>query len=125
MRNGLMMLVLVVGVSALLYVWLAGSSAPQPVGWGDFLNRVSQGHVTKVVQQDTTLTVTDDKTPPTTYTVIAPGVPGVNADYLKDIQAAAAQGNQKFDRGQYSVDKAPDNSWLGLVLTGLLPLVII
>ncbi|HEX8024919.1 MAG TPA: ATP-dependent zinc metalloprotease FtsH [Candidatus Limnocylindrales bacterium] len=125
MRNGLLMLVLVMGVSALLYTWLAGSSQTPPVGWGTFLSNVQHGLVTKVVQQDTTLTVTDNKTPATTYTVIAPGVPGVNADYLKDIQAAAAQGNQTFDVSQYSVEKSPDNSWIGLVLTGLLPLLII
>jgi cell division protease FtsH len=123
MRNGLLMLVLVMGVSALLYTWFAGSSAPETVGWGQFLDRVSQGQVAKVVQKDVTLTVTgtDNKT----YTVIAPGVPGVNGDYLKDIQAAAEAGGVTFDRGNYTVERAEDNSWIGLVLTGLLPLLII
>jgi cell division protease FtsH len=123
MRNGLLTLVLVMGISALLYTWLAGGTQTATVGWGDFLNNVSKGEVAKVVQQDTTLTVTttDNKT----YTVTAPGVPGVNADYLKDIQAAAAGGGQTFDQGKFSVEKSPDNSWIGLVLTGLLPLIII
>ncbi|HKB28764.1 MAG TPA: ATP-dependent metallopeptidase FtsH/Yme1/Tma family protein, partial [Candidatus Limnocylindrales bacterium] len=123
MRNGLLMLVLVMGISALLYTWLAGGTQPTAVGWGDFLNNVKGGTVQKVVQQDTTLTVTttDNKT----YTVTAPGVPGVNADYLKDIQAAASAGGQTFDQGKFSVEKSPDNSWIGLVLTGLLPLIII
>jgi cell division protease FtsH len=123
MRNGLLMLVLVMGISALLYTWLAGSTPAQTKGWGEFLTAVSKGQVNKVVQQDNSLTVTgsDGKT----YTVTAPGVPGVNADYLKDIQAAASQGGQAFDQSKYSVEKAPDNSWLGLVLTGLLPLIII
>ncbi len=124
MRNGLLMLVLVMGVSALLYTWFAGSSGPEPVGWGDFLNRVSRGEVTRVVQQDTTLTVTG-KDGKTTYTVIAPGVPGVNADYLKDIQAAAEAGGIAFPRENYLVEKTADNSWIGLVVTGLLPLLII
>src|ERR1044071_3721493 len=102
MRNGLLMLVLVVGVMSLLYTWLAGSSQPQTVGWGTFLDNVSQGQVKQVVQQDTTLTVTgqDGKQ----YTVIAPGVPGVNADYLKDIQAAASAGGQAFNVSHYSVE---------------------
>ncbi|HXI46395.1 MAG TPA: ATP-dependent metallopeptidase FtsH/Yme1/Tma family protein, partial [Candidatus Acidoferrales bacterium] len=124
MRNGLLMLVLVMGVGALLYTWLQGSTTTQPVGWGTFLTNVSKGEVKKVVQQDTTLTVTstvDGKD----YTVIAPGVPGVNADYLKDIQAAAIAGGQTFDQSKYSVEKAPDNGWIGLVLTGLLPLIVI
>jgi cell division protease FtsH len=125
MRNGLLMLVLVMGISALLYTWLAGSSQPNAVGWGSFLDSVSKGEVGKVVQQDTTLTVTEAGSPPKTYTVHAPGVPGVNADYLKDIQAAAAAGGHQFDQAKYSVDPAPDNSWIGLVLTGLLPLIII
>jgi cell division protease FtsH len=124
MRNGLLMLVLVMGVSALLYTWFAGSSAPESVGWGDFLNRVSRGEVQQVVQKDVTLTVTPAGGGEQ-YTVIAPGVPGVNADYLKDIQAAADAGGVTFDRGQYIVERAEDNSWIGLVLTGLLPLLII
>ncbi|HSL97970.1 MAG TPA: ATP-dependent metallopeptidase FtsH/Yme1/Tma family protein, partial [Candidatus Deferrimicrobiaceae bacterium] len=123
MRNGLLMLVLVMGVSALLYTWFAGSSTPEPVGWGQFLDRVSQGQVTTVVQKDVTLTVTGKDG--TVYTVVAPGVPGVNADYLKDIQAAADAGGVTFDRAQYIVERAEDNSWIGLVLTGLLPLLII
>ena len=123
MRNGLLMLVLVMGISALLYTWLAGSSPTQPIGWGQFLANVQGGEVAKVVQQDNTLTVTG--TDKRIYTVNAPGVPGVNGDYLKDVQAAAAAGGKTFDQTQYSVDKAADNSWLGLVLTGLLPLIII
>jgi cell division protease FtsH len=123
MRNGLLMLVLVMGVSALLYTWLAGSTAPNTWGWGTFLDSVSKGQVKTVVQQDTTLTVTD--TSGKIWTVTAPGVPGVNADYLKDIQAAAAANGLTFPQTAYSVDKAPDNSWLSIVLTALLPLVII
>jgi cell division protease FtsH len=125
MRNGLLMLVLVMGISALLYTWLAGNTPAQTVGWGDFLNNVKVGQVDKIVQQDTTLTVTSKDNPPKVYTVTAPGVPGVNADYLKDIQAAAAAGGNTFDQTKFSVEKAADNSWIGLVLTGLLPLIII
>jgi len=124
MRNGLLMLVLVMGISALLYTWLAGSTPSKDVGWGQFLTYVSQGQVTKVVQQDNTLTVTGTD-PKNVYTVVAPGVPGVNGDYLKDIQAAAAANGKTFEQANYSVEKAADNSWLGLVLTGLLPLIII
>ena len=125
MRNGLLMLVLVMGVSALLYTWLGSSGQSKDLGWGDFLNKVSNGEVTKVVQQDTTLTVTLKAEPTIPYTVVAPGVSGVNADYLKDIQAAANAGGHPFDQTNYTVKAAADNSWIGLVLTGLLPLLII
>ena len=47
MRNGLLMLVLVMGVSALLYTWLGASNASKELGWGDFLNKVSAGEVAK------------------------------------------------------------------------------
>jgi cell division protease FtsH len=123
MRNGLLMLVLVMGVSALLYTWLGSGTPTPPVGWGQFLDNVASGQVAKVVQQDTTLTVTP--TNGAEYKVIAPGVPGVNGDYLKDIQEAATAGGQTFDQSKYSVIAAADNSWIGLVLTGLLPLIII
>jgi cell division protease FtsH len=124
MRNGLLMLVLVMGVGALLYTWLAGANTAQPIGWGQFLSNVSAGEVRHVVQQDNTLTVTgpDGKA---TYTVTAPGINGLNTDTLKDIQTAAQQGGHPFDQNQYEVKPAADNSWVGLVLTGLLPLIVI
>ena len=123
MRNGLLMLVLVMGVGALLYTWLAGSNPQNTMGWGQFLTDVSQGKVEKVTQQDTSLTVTEAGGK--VWTVTAPGVPGVNGNYLQDIEAAATQGGHPFDQTQYDVKPAADNSWVGLVLTGLLPLLVI
>src|SRR5665811_785474 len=43
MRNGLLMLVLVMGISALLYTWLAGSSPDRLVGRRARQPRVEQG----------------------------------------------------------------------------------
>ena len=124
MRNGLLMLVLVMGVSALLYTWLAGSSSPQPVGWGQFLSNVSAGQVEKVVQQDTTLTVTPTGSGQV-YTVQAPVFPGLNVDVLDKIQAAATAGGHPFDQNNYSVDKVADNSWITLLFTAILPVLLI
>jgi cell division protease FtsH len=123
MRNGLLMLVLVMGVGALLYTWLAGSNTTQPVAYGQFLTNVSAGQVTAVTQQGNTLTVTD--TNKQTYTVTTPGLDGVNFNALTDIKAAAAAGGHPFDQNKYEVKPAADNSWVGLVLTGLLPLIVI
>jgi cell division protease FtsH len=124
MRNGLLMLVLVMGVSALLYTWLGASSQTQPVGWGQFLTNVADGKVGKVVQQDTTLTVTPIPAA-NNYTVTAPVFPGLNVDILEKIVQAADQGGHPYDVKQYSLEKIADNSWVGLILTGLLPLLII
>ncbi len=124
MRNGLLMLVLVMGVSALLYTWLGSSSQTQPTGWGQFLTNVEQGKVAHVTQQDQVLTVKPTGTG-AEYTVIAPVFPGLNVDVLGVIQEHAAKGGNAFDQNAYELKQQQDNSWIGLVLTGLLPLLII
>ncbi len=68
LRNGIVMLVLVVGTVALLYTWLIQSPEPNSQSYTKFLNDVTAGKVAKVVQQDTLLTVTTNGTPPDTYT---------------------------------------------------------
>ena len=120
MRNGLLMLVLVMGVSALLYTWLAGSTPVSGKGYGEFLTAVKNGAVTKVIQKQTTLEVTgsDSKT----YTVV---VPTILTDVLADMRQAASDGGKALDPAIFSAQEAPDNSWVGLVLTGLLPLLLI
>jgi cell division protease FtsH len=120
MRNGLLMLVLVMGVSALLYTWLAGSTPEKTKGYGEFLNAVQAGTVKTVDQKDQTLTVTS--TDGQQYTVV---VPTVLTNVLQDMQQAAQQGGHQLDQGIYTAEQAPDNSWVGLVLTGLLPLLVI
>lgn len=110
-------------VSALMYTLLAGSTQSPSVGWGEFLQNVSHGQVAKIVQSGNTLTVTD--TAGATYTVIAPGQPEINQDYRLDFERAAADGGRTFDDSTYTIEPAPDNSWIGLVLTGILPLIII
>jgi cell division protease FtsH len=125
MRNGLLMLVLVMGVGALLYTWLAGSNNTQSSPYGVFLTSVEKGEVGKVVQQGNTLTVTPTDTTKPTYTVTTPGLDGVTYNALADIQKYAELGNHPFDVSNYDVKPTADNSWVGLVLTGLLPLIVI
>ncbi|MCI0345884.1 MAG: ATP-dependent metallopeptidase FtsH/Yme1/Tma family protein, partial [Chloroflexi bacterium] len=120
MRNGLLMLLLVVGTAALLFTWLNSSSSAKAEGYGDFLNFVAQGQVKEVVQEQQVLTVT-----PTTgenYTVV---VPTVLTNVLEDMRQAAVDGGQTWNRGIFAAEQAPDTSWVGLLLTGLLPLLII
>lgn len=116
-------LVLVMGLSALIYTWLAATPQYPLTGWGTFLGNISHGQVAKIVQSGNTLTVTDNAG--TVYTVIAPGQPEINEDYRLDFERAAADGGRTFDDSTYTIEPAPDNSWIGLVLTGILPLLII
>ena len=126
MRNGLLMLVLVMGVSALLYTWLGSSTTTPPhaySGPGSFLEQVEKGQVKRVVQSGETLSVflNDNTTEDTaSYTV---NVANVLTQVSQDIAAAAKTGTVNVPT--YTPKPAPDNSWIGLVLTGLLPLIII
>jgi cell division protease FtsH len=122
-RNGIVMLVLVVGTAALLFTWLSSSSPASETPYSDFLAKVEAGQVSKVVQQDSTLTVTP-KGGGTPYSVIAPGLAGLH-DVYADIKAAADRGNVTLTGDIYTVKQAADSSWLGLLLTGLLPLLVI
>ncbi|HEY6014279.1 MAG TPA: ATP-dependent metallopeptidase FtsH/Yme1/Tma family protein, partial [Candidatus Limnocylindrales bacterium] len=121
-RNGIVMLVLVVGTAALLFTWLTQSSSTADTPYSDFLTKVQTGQVAKVVQQDSTLTVTAKDG--AQYTVIAPGLAGLH-DVYADIKAAAERGNVTLANDFYAAKQAPDTSWLGLLLTGLLPLLVI
>ena len=118
-RNGIVMLVLVVGTVALLYTWLLSSTPQIPVVYSDFLNDVRSGKVVAVKQTDQTLLVTTNEgTPNKTYTVV---VPTVLTDVYGEIQKAAPDGKAP----KFGAEKAPDTSWVGLLITGLLPLLVI
>jgi cell division protease FtsH len=119
-RNGIVMLVLVVGTAALLFTWITTTSQPNNTGYSKFLSEVGQGKVAKVTQQGTTLTVErDDKS---TYNVI---VPTVLTPVLTDMQTAAGKSGLELDADIFTAQPAPDTSWLGLLLTAVLPLLII
>ena len=73
-RNGLVMLVLVVGTAALLFTWIQSTTADAPADrLLAFLTDVKDGKVAKVVQQGETLTV---KAPQARrlYTVTVPSI---------------------------------------------------
>ena len=123
-RNGIVMLVLVVGTAALLFTWITTTSQPQTTGYSDFLAQVQAGKVQKVTQQGTTLTVETTATPKETYTVI---VPTVLTPVYTDMQAAAEKATPPVELPSdvFTANQAPDTSWLGLLLTAVLPLLII
>jgi cell division protease FtsH len=121
-RNGIVMIVLVLGTAALLFTWINASSPATPTGYSDFLSNVAAGHVKTVVQEGETLTVTPNDGP--VYTVIVP-TSVLTKVYPDDMQAAAKSGGQTLPSGVYRATPTPDTSWLGLLLTGLLPLLVI
>jgi hypothetical protein len=106
-RNGIVMLVLVVGTAALLFTWVSTNSPAQTTGYSEFLNSVAAGEVTEVTQQGTTLTVKEGAA---TYTVI---VPSVLTQVLPDMVAAAERGGQDPASINFRAEPAPDTSWLG------------
>ncbi len=122
-RNGIVMLVLVVGTAALLFTWIQSSSQPTTVGYSAFLNDVQLNHVQSVVQQGDTLTVKLKEGTPPSYTVTVPSI--LTIVYPNDMQAAAKAGGIDLPAEIYKAEPAPDTSWLGLLLTGLLPLLVI
>jgi cell division protease FtsH len=124
-RNGIVMLVLVVGTVALLYTWISSSNNPVTKAYsgpGSFLEDVQTGKVHKVVQQGETLSV--DLAPPEgerpDYTVT---VPNVLTQVSQDIAATATAAD--IEPPIFEPRPAPDTSWIGLLLTGLLPLLVI
>jgi cell division protease FtsH len=115
-RNGIVMLVLVVGTVALLYTWLLSSTPPTTVGYSDFLNNVAAGKVTEIKQTDQTLSVKDTENK--VYTVVVPTV-------LTDVYSDAKEASGDRKPPSFRAEQAPDTSWVGLLITGLLPLLVI
>jgi cell division protease FtsH len=121
MRNGIVMLVLVAATVALLYTWVSSPTANTQDGYFKFLNDVSAGKVQKATQDGEVITVTlaDQSTP---YTVV---VPNILTDVSKDMAQAATAGGVTLKGDAFFKTKTQDTSWIGLLLTGLLPLLVI
>ena len=123
MRNGIVMLVLVVGTVALLYTFLMSSPSDQTVPYSQFLGNVQRGQVREVVQQDLRLTVT-----PTAggadYAVVVPGI-GFT-DVLTDVETAARAGGVDPSTITFSGKEASQSGqWLSLLIGALLPVLLI
>ena len=111
-RNGIVMLVLVVGTVALLYTFLIQTPKGNSLGYSQFLADVEQNKVTTVVQEDQTLSVTYYGN--TTRQVV---VPTILTHVYQDMQAAARAGNVTLKADTFASQKASDNSSLGLLVT--------
>jgi cell division protease FtsH len=119
-RNGILMLLLVVGTVLLMYTWVVQNDKGTVVEYSVFLNNVKNGDVESITQQDQLLTVTPTEGEQT-YQVV---VPSLLTPVFEDVQAAAREGGQT-QAPKFGAVESPDTSWLGLILTGLLPLILI
>ncbi len=108
---GVVALVLV--VAALMFTWITSSSSPSTAPYSQFLGDVEAGQVSQVVQTGTTLEVTGSQG---VYQVI---VPTILTEVYGDLESAAASGGTALP--SFRAQPAPDTSWIGLVLTAVLP----
>jgi cell division protease FtsH len=118
-RNGIVMLALVVVALAVVYTLVSQTTPTADKPYSAFLNDVKSGSVGSVLQEGSKLTV-QNKGGTAPYTVI---VPGLLADAYPEVHAAAKDGNQPDPT--FTAKLPPDTSWLGIIVTGLLPLLII
>jgi cell division protease FtsH len=122
MRNGIVMLVLVVGTMALLYTFLMSSPSDKSMAYSTFLTSVSSGEVAKVKQQDLQLTVTPKNG--AEYAVVVPGI-GFT-DVFADVRAALAKGQQDPSSVEFSgVEASQTGQWISLLVGALLPVLLI
>ena len=107
---------LVLGGAALVYGWMS-SAGPAGVPYSQLLSDVEKGRVVQVVQTGTTLEASG---PHGVYQVTAPTI---LTDVYGDIEAAAAAGGAAVPL--FTAQPAPDTSWIGLVLTVVLPFALL
>ena len=121
-RNGIVMLVLVVGTAALLFTWIQSTTPGTPVGYSQVPRRRpgGQGHEGHPAGRDADRQAHRRRRP---YTVVVPSI--LTEVYAGHERRGGQAGNQTARRRHLHGEPAPDTSWLGLLLTGLLPLLVI
>jgi cell division protease FtsH len=122
LRNGIVMLVLVAGTIALLITWVSSSTPASQNGYPKFINDARAGQISKAVQDGEIVTVTLKDN--STYTVVVPN--SIMTSAWDDMSQAAKDGGQPpYGNEAFFRKPTPDTSWIGLLLTGLLPLLVI
>src|SRR5215213_10658360 len=118
-RNGIVMLALVIVALAVVFTVMNQSSPGQPVAYSEFLNNVAADKVAQVEQEGSTLSVTPKPNGPT-YSVVVPGL--LANQVYPDMQQAVGEGKPV---PKFAAKPAPDNGWISILITGLLPILII
>ncbi len=119
-RNGIVMLLLVVGTAMLLFTWISATDAAPTRGYSEFLNQVNAGTIKSVTQTGASLAVVTTDSPPVSYTVV---VPSILTQVFNDMVAAAAPNT--LPAAIFKAEAVPDTSWISLIATFVLPLLII
>jgi len=136
LRNGLLTLVLVVGTAALLYTFLFQKSPEMEIAYSgtaignagpSLEQRVAAGQVVSVSQQGDVLNVTlNTITPPATKPdQVKARVPSALTQVSVDIAAWCKSSADCTNSPSLTAEPAGDGAWLGLLLSGLLPVVLI
>jgi len=134
LRSGIFTLILVVGIAAVLYMFIFDTpkSVPIPYSGGSdaFLSRVAAGKVDKVVQQGNKLVVTLKELDSATGKprIVESQVPGQLGEGLRaDIAAVCAQAGSSCDAAMTITAMEPDGSGqlVGLLLTAVMPVLVI
>jgi cell division protease FtsH len=121
LRNGVVMVVLVAATVLLLYI-LIQPAQPTTKVYSQFETDVESGLVTKIVREGTTLTVTlqDGNN---TYTVESDSPENGEWDTIKSWMRSA--GIDKSQWPTYEIKKPADTTWIALLLSTLLPVIVI
>ncbi|HUQ78825.1 MAG TPA: ATP-dependent zinc metalloprotease FtsH [Patescibacteria group bacterium] len=114
------MLALVVVALAVVFTVVNSSSPAKNTPYSEFLDNVQAGKVKSVVQEASTLSVTPNPNAPT-YTVV---IPGLLANQVLDDMTKRAEAG-KTPLPTLEAKAAPDNGWISILITGLLPILII
>jgi cell division protease FtsH len=123
LRNGAVMLILLLGTVVLLSSVLLTPVPAATKDYSAFLAEVRDGSVASVVQQEQILTVTKVGTPPDTYQV---QVPTQLTDVYNDVRAAATAGGRNPDSVTFGAKKPDDSGQLfSLLISALLPVLLI
>jgi cell division protease FtsH len=129
-RNGIVMLILVVGTAALLYTVFVPSTTvadiPYSGGSDSFLGLVKAGQVDQVVEQGTQLTITLKDAAHTQKTSQVPGTLGDSL--MSDIRATCSEPGAVANCANVTVipqQASQTGQWLGLLLSALLPVLLI
>jgi cell division protease FtsH len=119
-RNGIVMLALVVVALAVVFTVVNSSTPNANTPYSGFLDNVQAGKVKSVIQEGSSLTVTPADNGPK-YTVVIPGL--LANQVLDDMTKRADAG--KVGLPTLEAKAAPDNGWISILITGLLPILII
>ncbi|HXU85979.1 MAG TPA: ATP-dependent metallopeptidase FtsH/Yme1/Tma family protein, partial [Verrucomicrobiae bacterium] len=118
-RNGIVMLLLVVVALAVVLTVVNTTTPNANVAYSKFLDNVQSGGVVSVLQEGSTLTVTAKDGHKDT--VIIPGL--LANQVLDDMTKRAELGKQPLPT--LEAKQPPDNGWISILITGLLPILII